>query len=176
MILEAFGHSIHRFRGLEVSEDSNGVLRTVLEPHKTSTEISKVSLIFVWDFEADDPLGAGGCFVGNAAEVRSPRLTLIHRNRCIECPNASKTIGNQLPMKKYIGAVLRKSSQLELVAEIGPLENALPAQKNQRNYIEKSSLKKIKLYSNTDRMSCMHRDLTHFWRSPRLNRRFLIDD
>ena len=75
------------------------------------------------------------------------RLTLTYRNRCIECPDASKTIGNQLPVKKCVGAVLRKSSQLELVAEIGPLENVLPAQKNQRNYIEKSSLKKIKLYT-----------------------------
>ena len=71
-------------------------------------------------------------------------LTLTHRNRCIECPVASKTIRNQLPVKKYIGAVLRKSSQLELVDEIDPLENALSAQKKQRNYIEKSSLKKNK--------------------------------
>ena len=32
------------------------------------------------------------------------------------------------------------------------------------------------LYSNTDRISCLHSDLAPFWRSPRLNRRFLIDD
>ena len=47
-------------------------------------------------------------------------------------------------MKKYIGAVLRKSFQLELVAEIGPFENPLSAQKKQRKYIEKLTLKKNK--------------------------------
>ena len=64
------------------------------------------------------------------------RLTLTYRNRGIECPDASKTIGNQLAMKKYIGAVLRKSSQLELVAEIGPFENSLPAQKTNENTLK----------------------------------------
>ena len=73
------------------------------------------------------------------------RLTLTYRNRCIECPDASKTIGNQLRMKKYIGAVLRKSSQLELVAEIGPFENPLPAHKNQRR---KLTFKKNKTISS----------------------------
>jgi len=43
-------------------------------------------------------------------------------------------------MEKYVGAVLRKSFQLELVAEIGPFENPLSAQKNQRKYIEKGGL------------------------------------
>ena len=45
-------------------------------------------------------------------------------------------------MKKYIGAVLRKSSQLELVAEIGPFENPLPVQKNNKE----SSILLKKLY------------------------------
>ncbi len=79
-----------------------------------------------------------------AAELRSHRLTLTHRNQCIECPDASKTIGNQLPMKKYIGAVLLKSSQLELVADIGPFENPLPAQ--QKKQQRKSSFKKNYIY------------------------------
>ena len=47
-------------------------------------------------------------------------------------------------MKKYIGAVLRKSSQLELVAEIGPFENPLPVSKTQQR---KLVLKKTKLYT-----------------------------
>ena len=46
-------------------------------------------------------------------------------NRSIEYPNTCGTIKNGFPMKKYIGAVLRKSSQLELAAEIGPFEDLL---------------------------------------------------
>ena len=48
--------------------------------------------------------------------IRTPfesPLTSSSRNRCIECPDASKTIGNPLPMKKYVGAVVRKSLQLK---------------------------------------------------------------
>ena len=88
--------------------------------------------------------GPQGVLMFSSGYYLESSMTSAHRNRCIECPDASKTIGNQLPMKKYIGAVLRKSFQLELVAEIGPFENPLPAQKNQRKYIEKLPLKKNK--------------------------------
>ena len=37
--------------------------------------------------------------------------------------NPAESIGNEFPTKKYIGAVVRKSSQLELAAEIGSFEN-----------------------------------------------------
>ena len=56
--------------------------------------------------------------------IRTPfesSLTSSPRNRCIECPDPAKSIGNCFSMKNYAGAVLRKSFQLELVAEIGPL-------------------------------------------------------
>ena len=47
-------------------------------------------------------------------------------------------------MEKYIGAVVRKSFQLEIVAEIGPFENFGP-QSNFVQYInEKDSFEKIK--------------------------------
>ena len=36
----------------------------------------------------------------------------------IECPNTAKSIENRFSTKKYIGAVVRKSSKLELVTEI----------------------------------------------------------
>ena len=45
------------------------------------------------------------------------------RNRCTECPDASKTIKNQLPVKKYIEVMVLKSFQLELVTEIGAFAN-----------------------------------------------------
>ena len=58
-----------------------------------------------------------------------PPLTLDARNRSTECPNDDKSLKNELPMGKHIGAVLRKSFQLAIVAEIGPLENFGPLQK-----------------------------------------------
>ena len=71
-------------------------------------------------------------------------LTLTSPNRCAECPDASKTTGNQLPMNKYVGVVVRKSFQLEIVTEIGPFENFGP-QSNFVQYInEKLAFKKIK--------------------------------
>ena len=65
-------------------------------------------------------------FFGHHSE---PSLPSTPRNRCTECPDASKTIKNQLPVKKYIGAVVRKCFQLELVSEIGSFENSLCLQK-----------------------------------------------
>ena len=50
-------------------------------------------------------------------------MTFIHSSRWIECPNARKSIGNGFPMKKYVGAVVRKLSKLIIVAEIDNFEN-----------------------------------------------------
>ena len=47
-------------------------------------------------------------------------------------------------MKKYIGAVLRKSSQLELAAEIGPFEDLLLLQKKYNKTGQNFGLKKNK--------------------------------
>ena len=57
-------------------------------------------------------------------------MTFIHPNRWIECPNTRNSIANGLPMKKYVGAVVRKSSQLIIDEEIDHSENFRPAQKN----------------------------------------------
>ena len=56
-------------------------------------------------------------------------LTSIHSNRWIECPNTRNSSGNGLPMKKYVGAVVRKSSQLIIDEEIDHFENKIPVQK-----------------------------------------------
>ena len=55
-------------------------------------------------------------------------LTSIHSNRWIECPNTRNSSGNGLPMKKYVGAVVRKSSQLIIDEEIDHFENKIPVQ------------------------------------------------
>ena len=85
----------------------------------------------------------------NDFHVFSTFLKILHRNsdslfRLIECPNASKSIGNGFPMKKYIGAVLRKSCQLVLTAEVGPFEIVLPLPKNVYHLLENLTLKKNK--------------------------------
>ena len=49
-------------------------------------------------------------------------------------------------MKKYIGAVLRKSSQLELAAEIGSFEDLMDLQKNVHKNRSKLCIKKIQNY------------------------------
>ena len=50
-------------------------------------------------------------------------MTLIHSNRCTECPNTHKAIGNEFYTKKYIESVVRKSAQLPILAEIHHFEN-----------------------------------------------------
>ena len=50
-------------------------------------------------------------------------MTLTHSNRSIECSNTRKSIGNGFPMKKYVGAMVRKSFQLVIAAEIDHSEN-----------------------------------------------------
>ena len=66
-------------------------------------------------------------------------MTSTHSSRWLECSNTHKSIGNGFPMKKYIGAVVRKLSQLVIVAERIQFEiKNLHAKKN----IAKSSIKK----------------------------------
>ena len=56
-------------------------------------------------------------------------LTSIHSNRWIECPNTRNSSGNGLPMKKYVGAVARKPSQLIIDEEIDHFENKISVHK-----------------------------------------------
>ena len=49
-------------------------------------------------------------------------MTLTHSNRCTKCSSTRKSIENNFPMKKYIEAVVRKSSQLRILAVTGPLK------------------------------------------------------
>ena len=56
-------------------------------------------------------------------------MTFIHPNRWIECPNTRNSIGNGLPMTKYVGAVVLKSSQLIIDEEIDHSENKIPVHK-----------------------------------------------
>ena len=53
-------------------------------------------------------------------------MSVTHSSRWIECPNTRKSIGNGFPMKKYVGAVVRKSFQLVIAAEIDHSENKSP--------------------------------------------------
>ena len=59
----------------------------------------------------------------NTRSVDELVVTLTHSNRCTKCSNTRISIGNEFPMKKYIEAVVRKSSQLQILAEIYPFEN-----------------------------------------------------
>ena len=52
-------------------------------------------------------------------------MTFIHSNRWMECPNTRNSIGNRPLMEKYVGAVVRKSSQLIIDAEIDHSENKI---------------------------------------------------
>ena len=45
-------------------------------------------------------------------------MTFTHSSGWIESPNTRKWIGNGFPMKNYVGAVVWKSFQLVIVAEI----------------------------------------------------------
>ena len=56
-------------------------------------------------------------------------LTFNHSSRWIECPNTCKSIGNGFLMKKYVEAVVRKSFQLVIAAEIEHFENKSPMPK-----------------------------------------------
>ena len=50
-------------------------------------------------------------------------MALTHSKRCTECPNTRISLGNEFPTKKYIEAVVRKSSGLQILAEIDHFEN-----------------------------------------------------
>ena len=49
-------------------------------------------------------------------------MTLTHSKRSRECSNTRISIGNEFPTKKYIEAVVWKSSQLRIFAEIDHFE------------------------------------------------------
>ena len=119
MVSEASGHSMHRLRWAKVSRGlrSSAALPTKHPPAPSGGgETLEISVLVL---------------CGSSTVLRTPfesSLTLSPRNRCIECPDTrnrciepAKSIGNGFSMKNYAGAVLRKSFQLELVAEIGPL-------------------------------------------------------
>ena len=50
-------------------------------------------------------------------------MSVTHSSRWIECPNTRKSIGNGFPMKKYVGAVVRKSFQLVIATGVDHPEN-----------------------------------------------------
>ena len=50
-------------------------------------------------------------------------MTLTHSKRCIECSNTRISIRNEFPTKWYIEAVVRKSSQLQILTETDHFEN-----------------------------------------------------
>ena len=58
-----------------------------------------------------------------------------HAIRRIECRNLAKSIGNGFPMKKYVGAMLRKPSIFQLVTEIGSFEKIMSLQKKTLNLL-----------------------------------------
>ena len=61
-------------------------------------------------------------------------MTFIPSSRWIECPNTRKSIGNGFPLKKYVGAVVRKLSQLIKVVEIDHFENKMQYRNMYRKY------------------------------------------
>ena len=50
-------------------------------------------------------------------------VTFTHSSRWIECPNTRKSTENGFRMKKYVGAVVRKLSQLIIVGVRVHFEN-----------------------------------------------------
>ena len=70
-------------------------------------------------------------------------MPFIHPNRWIEHPNTRNSIGNGFPLKKYVGAVVRKSSQLIMDEEIDHSENNIPVQKSVTFHSKKSLKKNI---------------------------------
>ena len=56
-------------------------------------------------------------------------MTFTHSSRWVEWLNTRKSIGNGFPMKKYVGAVVRKSFQLVIAAEIEHFEHKSPVPK-----------------------------------------------
>ena len=52
-------------------------------------------------------------------------MTFTHSSGWIESPNTRKWFGNGYPMKNYVGAVVWKSFQLVIAAEIHHFENKI---------------------------------------------------
>ena len=87
-------------------------------------------------------------------------MTFIHSNRQIECPSTRNSIGNGLPMKKYVRAVVRKSSQLIIDEEIDHSENFRPAPKNTHHLFSKRPSKIKQNYI----INLQQNKKTYFWR------------
>ena len=66
---------------------------------------------------------------GNSPLCSGFVVTFSDSSRWIECPNTRKSTGNGFRTKKYVGAVVRKLSQLIVVAEVDPFENKKPLAK-----------------------------------------------
>ena len=110
--LRMSGHSIHRLEAMKA-------INTVLYNGKFP-EISLICIDFHWisllsiDFH---------WFYWITSHFRLNLVTLGWCNRLIECSNTHITFKNGFPMKKYIEAMVRNSSQLQILAEIYPFEN-----------------------------------------------------
>ena len=85
-------------------------------------------------------------------------VTLTHSNRCTKCSNTRISIGNEFPMKKYIEAVVRKSSQLRILTETDHLK--IYSCVSKKTY-QKEGLKKMKLYCHK-RVKCNFTKLDPF--------------
>ena len=59
----------------------------------------------------------------NTRSLDELAMTLPPSNRCTECPNTRKSIENEFYMKKYIEAMVWKTSQLPILTEIHYFEN-----------------------------------------------------
>ena len=106
--LRVFGHSIHRLEGMKV----------ITNPLRNG-EFPEISLIFKhfhWfslNF-IDFP------YISTELHLIICR-PLLRQGRvidAIECPNTRESIGNGFPITKYVGAVVWKSFQLGIAAEI----------------------------------------------------------
>ena len=81
-------------------------------------------------------------------------MTFIHSNRWIECPNTRKSIGNGFPMKKYVGAVVRKLSQVAIVAKIYLFGNKHHLSKNIQEIYASLKNKTISLLASIPNIDC----------------------
>ena len=114
--LRVFGHSIHRLEWMKVITNPlrNGEFPEISIIFIDFHWISLIFIEFHW-FSID--------FHWITANFRSALATLGSCNRPIECPNTRKSIGNEFYTRKYIEAVVRKASQLPILAEIHHFEN-----------------------------------------------------
>ena len=59
----------------------------------------------------------------NSRSLNELAMTLPYSNRCTDYPNPRKSIGNRFYSKKYIEAMVWKTSQLPILTEIHHFEN-----------------------------------------------------